>query len=94
LRSPNLAELMGSWDTARTTLKLRRFVIDVRQLYSTDDESCRWLLKMSQEGAAFLPANYWESEDPTNAPTRADSQGGPLELSLLGRMMGILRGRS
>ncbi len=94
LRTGQLAELNGSWETARTTLDLRRFVLDVRQLYSTDDEGRQWLRKMRDEGAAFEPANFWEAG---KAPVRSDNipeEEETLQLSLMGRVMSIIRGGS
>ena len=61
LRASNVMELNGSWETARTTLSLRRFVLDVTHVYSTDNEGRNWLCKMRDAGAAFVPANYLES---------------------------------
>ena len=88
-----LSELNGSWETARSTLKQRRFLLDASQLYSADDEGCAWLLKMKESGAQFLPANYLESAHSQKAP-RTPEQVAAIKLSLLGRVMGYVTRRS
>jgi len=51
-------DLMGCWNTARTTLGERKLVLDVCGLHSADDVAKRWLLEMAGEGATFLPETY------------------------------------
>ena len=89
LRATNLAELNGSWETARTTLGLRRFVLDAIQLYSTDAEGRSWLVKMKDAGAAFLPATYL---DPATTAVKVQAESEAVCLSILGRLMGMIRG--
>jgi hypothetical protein len=91
LRAANVLELNGSWDTARTTLAGRRFLLDLNQLYSTDDDGQAWLSKMRHAGAEFLPADYMESAS-SRAARRIPEQTAEVNLSLLGRVMGLLRG--
>jgi hypothetical protein len=79
LQASHVTELNGSWQTAKITLRDRRFVLDVSQLYSTDDEGQRWLSKMREAGAEFVPAKR---------PPVAD-QVASIKLSLLGRVLGM-----
>jgi hypothetical protein len=93
LRVAQIAELNGSWETARTTLSLRRFVLDVSHLYSADEAGRAWLRKMKEAGAQFLPQNYMMdspavSQDPPPRPEQTQT----VCLSLLGRVLGKLRG--
>jgi hypothetical protein len=90
LRAANIAELNGAWETSRPTLNLRRFVLDVTQLYSADGEARKWLLKMNDSGAAFLPPNYLT---PAAHATTAHSreQAAAVKLSLIGRVLGMIR---
>jgi hypothetical protein len=92
LRASNVSELNGSWETARTTLSLRRFVLDVSQVYSTDDEGRNWLFKMREAGAAFLPMNYLESPSYRPKPSPAPERAATVKPSLLGRVLGRIRG--
>jgi hypothetical protein len=51
-------DLTGCWNTVKTTLGDRKFVLDVCNLRSADDLGKRWLLEMAAEGATFLPESY------------------------------------
>jgi len=91
LRSANVPELNGSWDTARTTLGSRRFLLDVRHLHSTDEEGQSWLSIMSQSGAHFLPENYQEL--PVHQASKdIRQQDASVKLSLIGRVVGVFLG--
>jgi len=61
LRASNVTELNGSWETARTTLGHRKLVLDLRRLYSADEEGRRWLAKMVAAGGACLPGTCFET---------------------------------
>jgi len=87
LRDGNVTELNGSWETAQTTLQFRRLVLDLCGLSSTDEHGKRWLLKMKDVGAAFLPNEYFEAG--TAAPRAIQADG--LKPSLLGRMLAIFK---
>jgi hypothetical protein len=93
LRAANVRELNGSWETARTTLNNRRFLLDVNQLYSVDDDGRAWLIKMKESGAEFLPAKYMDSPQTTSAP-QVPEQVCAVKLSLLGRVLGLLNKNS
>jgi hypothetical protein len=88
LRASDVTELNGSWETAQTTLALRRLILDLCQLDSADEHGRLWLLKMKETGAIFLPADYFE----THAhPAAAVAQNEGVELSLFGRMLAIVK---
>jgi hypothetical protein len=89
LRDGNVTELNGSWETAQTTLRFRRLVLDLCGLNSTDEHGRRWLLKMKDVGAAFLPEEYLEVGTATTRTIRADG----LKPSMVGRMLGIFKPR-
>ena len=92
LRVAQVAELNGSWETARTTLLLRHFVLDVSQLYSADEAGRAWLRKMKEAGAQFLPQNYMDSPGVSqNSPPHLE-QSVTVCLSLLGRALRKIRG--
>ncbi len=91
LRAGNVVELNGSWETARTTLDLRQFVLDVSQLYSADEDGLAWLERMRESGAAFLPADYRDVAS-RMVGGQTPEQVAAVKLSLLGRVMGLLRG--
>jgi hypothetical protein len=71
LRDVNVTELNGSWQTAQTTLNLRKLVLDLSQLESADPQGRRWLAEMKNIGATFLPAEYLESPAPAVRPLTA-----------------------
>jgi len=90
LHAASVRELNGSWETARTTLNARRFLLDLSQLHSTDDEGRAWLLKMKDAGAQFQPVSYLDS--PIKASERRMVEQVPsVKLSLVGRVMGLFR---
>lgn len=92
LRVAQIAELNGSWETARTTLRSRRFVLDVSHLYSADEAGGAWLRKMKEAGAQFLPQNYMDSPGVSqNSPPHSE-QSVTVCLSLLGRALRKIRG--
>jgi hypothetical protein len=88
LRTGNLMELDGSWETAQTTLGPRRFLLDLNQLFSADEAGRDWLLKMEQVGAQLLPANYMNAASNGIHP-QIPEQTAAVKLSLLGRVMGL-----
>lgn len=50
--------LTGCWNTVKTTLGARNFVVDVCNVRSADEVAKRWLLEMAAEGATFRPETY------------------------------------
>jgi hypothetical protein len=92
LRAAQIAELNGSWETARTTLSSRRFVLDVSHLYSADEAGRAWLRKMKEAGAQFLPQNYMDSPAVSQDSPQHPEQAETVCLSLLGRVLGKIRG--
>ena len=91
LRTANVGELNGSWQTASTTLSQRRFLLDVTQLYSTDEQGHAWLLRMKDLGAQFQPANYLDSRKASATEKRTPETFNAVKLSILGRVMGLFR---
>jgi hypothetical protein len=91
LCAANVSELNGSWETARTTLGSRRFVLDIGQLFSSDSEGRGWLLKMGEAGAEFSPAAYLEFGEQNN-DARIPEQVAAVRLSVVGRVIGMIRG--
>jgi hypothetical protein len=87
LRDANVTELNGSWETSKTTLKFRRLVLDLSGLNTVDDPGRRWLLKMKEAGAAFLPAEYFELGARAPRPPRPDG----VKAGLAGRLLAIFK---
>jgi hypothetical protein len=56
--SAQVPDLTGCWNTVKTTLGTRKFVLDVRGMRSADEQAKRWLIEMAAEGALFLPETY------------------------------------
>jgi len=87
MRSRNVTELNGSWETARPTLAQRCLVLDLCLLRSTDEQSRQWLLSMKDLGATFVPA----LDTGKNTSSMAAHAGGGDSLSLLSRILGTLK---
>lgn len=87
LRDGNVTELNGSWETAQTTLRLRRLVLDLCGLNSTDEHGKRWLLKMKEVGAAFLPDEYLEAGTTTPRAIRLNG----VKPGLMARIVAIFK---
>ncbi len=68
LTSRELKELSGCWNTARTTLKDRKLVLDVSGVTSFDDEARKWIAAMVAEGALLVEA-------PVEPPSRSTRNG-------------------
>ncbi|MBV9760770.1 MAG: hypothetical protein JO340_09415 [Acidobacteriaceae bacterium] len=58
LTQSDIAELNGSWRTAKTTLGSRKLVLDLESLRTIDEAGKQWLASMSAEGASYLPENF------------------------------------
>jgi hypothetical protein len=74
-----LSELIGCWNTARTTLKARKLILDISAVTSIDDPGRKWVAAMVAEGALLIEA-------PVEAPSRPSQNG------ILKRMFGALLG--
>lgn len=81
-------DLIGCWNTVKTTLGQRPLVLDIRQLRAADDAAKRWLFEMAAEGASFLPETYLR--DGLLGDGRADKV--PPPTGLFARLVAILRG--
>lgn len=53
-----VADLTGCWNTVKTTLGQRKFVLDLQGLRSTDEPARLWVVRMAAEGASILPEHY------------------------------------
>ena len=63
-----LKELSGCWNTARTTLKERKLVLDVSAVTAFDDAARTWIAAMVAEGALLIEA-------PSEPPVRGSRNG-------------------
>jgi hypothetical protein len=54
LADGDVPELQGCWNTIKTTLGDRSFVLDLRGLDSSDDGGQRWVQSMQAEGARLI----------------------------------------
>jgi hypothetical protein len=75
LTETEVPDLMGCWNTVKTTLGERKFVLDVCGLQSAGDLGKRWLIEMAAEGAKFIPESYLRDglasdESEADAPAR------------------------
>jgi hypothetical protein len=75
LTETEVPDLTGCWNTVKTTLGERKFVLDVCGLQSADDLGKRWLVEMAAEGAKFIPESYLRDglagdESEADAPAR------------------------
>jgi hypothetical protein len=93
LRGADVAGLDGTWHTAKITLGQRQLVLDLCQLNSADEEGQRWLAQMRDQGAVSIPDNYFESSIPETRIGVA-LQAGSIRLSLVGRVMGMIKGET
>ncbi|MGI9074948.1 MAG: hypothetical protein ACR2JB_27365 [Bryobacteraceae bacterium] len=57
LTDADIAELQGCWRTAKTTLRDRKLILDLRGLNGLDDAGKNWLAFMETEGAEYVPAS-------------------------------------
>lgn len=89
LSEVNVPELSGCWNTARTIRGVRRLVIDLRALQSSDEAGKQWLLSLAHEGAEYLPESYFRDG---LASQEDDAQS--RKLGIVSRLLSILRGRS
>jgi len=61
LREPDVKELSGCWETAKSTFGNRKLVLDLRALRSTDENGKEWLLSMVREGAVCVPESFFRA---------------------------------
>jgi hypothetical protein len=87
LTQQHLPEMSGCWQTAKTTLGSRQLILDLRRLQDADADGRRWLASMAQEGASCLPDSFLTNDD----PREPSKQSAAVKLSLLGRVLGLLR---
>jgi ABC-type transporter Mla MlaB component len=61
LTDADIDELQGCWRTAKTTLRDRKLVLDLRSLNRLDDAGTSWLASMAAEGAEYVPGTAPEN---------------------------------
>jgi hypothetical protein len=54
LTEADIAELQSCWLTAKTMIRDRKLIFDLRALNRLDDAGTKWLAGMAAEGAEFL----------------------------------------
>ena len=81
-----LPDLNGCWETAKTTLTGRKFLLDLNGLRSADDAAKGWLVRMAAEGAIICPENYLRDGFALDAPASAPRRSG-----LLARCLAVFR---
>jgi hypothetical protein len=82
-------ELSSCWETARTTLKDRNLILDLRGLTSVDDTAKQWLVNMSADGARCLPDSFLAEAWPKPSSRK---RSGASRQSIFGRLSNALRG--
>jgi hypothetical protein len=70
-----IADLTGCWETVKTTLSGRHFVVDLLALRSADDAAKAWLVRMTAEGASIRPENYLRDGFALEAPVNRARSG-------------------
>ena len=75
LKSEDLKELQGCWNTAKSTMAGRELIVDVTGLQQMDESGCEWLAAMAAEGATVIqPAKVEKpSSKPYTSTVKADS---------------------
>jgi hypothetical protein len=89
LTASSVAELDCCWQTARTTLKNRDLILDLRGLTSVDDAAKQWLASMNHEGAKYLPETFM-LDTVAGLPGRVDTE--TQRRTFLGRLSSAIRG--
>lgn len=80
-------DLNGCWNTVRTTIGVRKFLLDLNGLRSADDPARQWIVRMVAEGATLSPEKFLlDGASPAKAPAVPNS--------LRGRIASLLRGSS
>lgn len=86
LTEAELPDLSGCWDTVKTTIADRRFVLDLIGLRSAGDAAKGWLVRMAAEGAIIQPENYLRDGFSLDAPVAPPRTSG-----LLSRCISLFR---
>jgi hypothetical protein len=88
LTETEVPDLMGCWNTVKTTLDQRKFVLDVCGLQSADEVGKRWLIEMAAEGATFIPESYLR-DGLAGEGARADA---PARAGFFSKIVSLFRG--
>lgn len=84
----SVRELSCCWDTARTTLKGRALILDLRGLTSVDEGAKLWLASMSHEGAKYVPESFLRDAVAGMPGRNADEEEAvAVKRSFLGRLL-------
>ncbi len=91
LTEAEIADLNGCWRTAKTTLGVRKLILDLHALKSVDEAGKQWLAGMAGEGAICSPENYLR--DLVAGKHSAGIEPAPApKPGLFGRLVALLRG--
>ena len=84
----DVPDLNGCWETVRTTLTDRVFLLDLNSVHGADDVAKQWLIRMVAEGAIMRPEAFL-----LDGPVL--SAAAPVTRStLLTRLVALFRGSS
>jgi hypothetical protein len=61
LTESHVAELSGCWRTAKTTLRERKLILDLRGLKALDEAGAKWVTSMAAEGAEYVPRELFQN---------------------------------
>jgi hypothetical protein len=86
LRETDLPDLTGCWNTVKTTIANRKFVLDLQGLRGTDDAAKQWIIRMAAEGAALRPENF------LNNGSAAEASRTRARTSFLSKLLSLFRG--
>jgi hypothetical protein len=61
LTGRHIPELSGCWRTAKTTLRKRKLILDLRGLKALDEAGTKWVTSMAAEGAEYIPHELFQN---------------------------------
>jgi hypothetical protein len=85
-----VSELNCCWLTARTTLKGRKLILDLRGVKHVDERGRQWLAGMGLEGASYIPDSFLRDTLAGDASMHADKA--MLKFNIFDRLLSALRG--
>jgi hypothetical protein len=89
LTDPQVGELNGCWNTAKTTLGSRKLILDLTGLKSVSDSGREWLERMVADGAIRYPDN---SSKPSSLVGSSTLEKKAREPGVLARVVSFFRG--
>jgi hypothetical protein len=87
----DVAELRGCWRTAKTTLKGRNLVLDLRLLKTVDELAKQWLTAMAEEGACYVPPDYLATCVPGQQSPHIEGTAAQRRPGLFSRLASLFR---